>query len=249
MKFKLLIILFFTVSCAGNYTKFENREVYNSKGFAYLFNYEDVENKIIKGKLDNEKLQIAHSDLKTNTLIKIINPQNNKSIVIKNFKKIDYPDFYKILMTKPVFEKLDLSIDLPLIELIEIKKNESFVAKKAKIFNEEKKISANAPVASVQISNISKGKNLQKNIKKKGPSNEFYILIATFTSKDVAIFLKERITKELKLFDKRKLIVKKKNNNKINLISGPYKTINLVKNDYILLKKFGFEELDIILND
>ena len=35
-------------------------------------------------------------------------------------------------------------------------------------------------------------------------------------------------------------------NKQTNLISGPYNTINFMKNDYILLKKFGFEELDII---
>ena len=44
-----------------------------------------------------------------------------------------------------------------------MKKNKSFVAKKAKMFNEEKKISSNAPVTSVQISNISKNKNKIKN--------------------------------------------------------------------------------------
>ena len=35
----------------------------------------------------------------------------------------------------------------------------------------------------------------------------------------------------------------------IQLISGPYNTINLMKNDYILLKRFGFEELDFFTND
>ena len=74
-------------------------------------------------------------------------------------------------------------------------------------------------------------------------------MIASFSSKDVAIFLKERIIIELPQYEKRKLIVKKINDNKINLISGPYKSVNLMKNDYILLKKFGFEELDITLND
>ena len=58
---------------------------------------------------------------------------------LKNIKRIKYPDFYKILITKPVAKKLNLNIDLPLLEIIEIKKNKSFVAKKAKIYNEEKK--------------------------------------------------------------------------------------------------------------
>ena len=74
-------------------------------------------------------------------------------------------------------------------------------------------------------------------------------MIASFYSKEVAEFLKQRITKEISSYDNKKLKLAKKNNNKINLISGPYRTINLMKNDYILLKKFGFEELDIITNE
>ena len=41
------------------------------------------------------------------------------------------PDFYKVLITKSVAEKLKLDLNLPLVELIEIKKNKSFVAEKA----------------------------------------------------------------------------------------------------------------------
>ncbi len=32
-------------------------------------------------------------------------------------------------------------------------------------------------------------------------------------------------------------------------MSGPYNSINLMKNDYIQLKHFGFEELDISINE
>ena len=92
-------------------------------------------------------------------MIKIINPKNNETIVLKNIKRIKYPDFYKVLITKPVAEKLNLDPNLPLLEIIEVKKNKSFVAEKAKIYNEEKKIPSKAPIASVQISNISKNKS------------------------------------------------------------------------------------------
>jgi len=37
-------------------------------------------------------------------------------------------DFYKILITKPVALKLKIDEKLPLIEVLEIKKNKSFVA-------------------------------------------------------------------------------------------------------------------------
>ena len=245
MQYKLLIIIFFLFSCSASSINLNNKTSYNAKGFAYIYNEEDYLAKIIKGKLDNSKLQVSHQKLKINTLVKIINPKTKEYVVIKNLKKIEYPDFYKILITKEIAKKLNLNTDLPLVEILEIKKNKSFVAKKAKIFNEEKKISSNAPVASVQISNISKNKNLNSNVKK----NEFFILLGTFYSKEVANFLKERITKEIPKYNTQKLVVRKKSNKENDLISGPYSAINLMKNDYILLKKFGFEELDIVLND
>ena len=39
------------------------------------------------------------------------------------------------------------------------------------------------------------------------------------------------------------------NNKEFDVLSGPYKSINLVKNDYISLKIIGFEELDIYINE
>ena len=65
------------------------------------------------------------------TLIKISNPMNKKSVVLKNIKRIRYPDFYKVLITKPVADKLDLDKDLPLLEIIEIKKKQILCSKKS----------------------------------------------------------------------------------------------------------------------
>ena len=245
MKYSFILCAILLFSCSSNITKLENRSPYNSKGFAYIYNEEDYNNKIIKGKLDNAELQISHSTLSNNTLIKIINPKTNDSIIIKNFKKIQYPDFYKILITKKVSEELNLDLKLPLVEVIEIKKNKSFVAKKAKIFNEEKKISSNAPVMSVQISNISKKKKKQRALKK----DQFVILIGSFYREDTVVFLKQRINKEIPEFDTNKLKIIKKSNKRINLVSGPYNTIDTMKNDYFKLKKFGFEDLDISTNE
>ena len=245
MKYSFLLCVIFLFSCSSNTTKLENRSPYSSKGFAFIYNDADYNNKIISGKLDNAELQISHSKLSNNTLIRIINPKTNDSIAIKNLKKIQYPDFYKILITKKVSEKLNLDLKSPLVEVIEIKKNKSFVAKKAKIFNEEKKISSNAPVTSVQISNISKEKKGKRDLKK----DQFFILIGSFYREDTAIFLKQRINKEIPKFDTNKLKIIKKSNKNINLVSGPYDTINIMKNDYFELKKFGFEDLDISTNE
>ena len=245
MKFKLFILIFFVFSCAPQFKTFNQKKPYSAVGFAYVYNDYDSQNKIVLGKLNNEKLQISHKNLKTGTLIKIINPKNNKNIILKNTKRIQYPDFYKILITKPVMDKLELNVDLPLLEITEIKKNKSFIAEKAKIYKEEKKISSNAPVTSVKISNISKNKMM----KNKDTNENIYIHIATFYSKDIAKFLKQRIVKELSEFDSKKLKVKQINNKETQVISGPYTAINLLKNDYIKLRDFGFEELDILINE
>ena len=245
MKFKLVIFIFFIFSCTPQLKTFNQKKQYSATGFAYVYNDYDFQNKIILGKLNNEKLQISHQNLKTGSLIKIINPKNNKSIILKNIKRIKYPDFYKILITKPVMDELELSVDLPILEILEIKKNKSFIAEKAKIYNEEKKISSNAPITSVKISNISKDKKREL-IKK---PNKIFIHIASFYSADTANFLKQRILKEVSDFDINKLKIKQVSKKKTHVISGPYTSVNLLKNDYIKLKTFGFEELDIYTNE
>ena len=245
MKFKFFIFIFFIFSCSPQSKNLVSKKPYSAKGFAYIYNDYDFQNRIILGKLNNDKLQISHQNLKTGTLIKIINPKNNKSIVLKNIRRIKYPDFYKILITKAIMSELELSVDLPLLEIIEIKKNKSFVVEKAKIYNEEKKISSNAPVTSVKISNISKDKKEKKIIE----PNNIFIHIASFYSVDTANFLKQRIVQEVSDFDINKLIIKQISKNKTHVISGPYTTVNLLKNDYIKLKKYRFEELDNYTNE
>ena len=63
------------------------------------------------------------------------------------------------------------------------------------------------------------------------------------------VLSKERIIKEITDFDKKKLKIKKKRSKEIEVISGPYKSVNLLKNDYIKLKNIGFEEMDIFINE
>ena len=46
-------------------------------------------------------------------------------------------------------------------------------------------------------------------------------------------------------YDHKKLLIKSKISNKTSLLSGPYTSINLMKNDYIQLNNFGFEELTL----
>ena len=139
------------------------------------------------------------------------------------------------MITDKVARELNLTKEFPFVEILELKKNKSFVAKKTKIYKEEEKIHSNAPVETVKIDNISKNKNKPK-FKKKLNSKKIFIIIGDFYSKSSAEVLVGRINKELTNFNMKKLSIKVVNRNKIRLLSGPYRSINLMKNDYIQLK-------------
>jgi len=197
MKFKSILFIIILSACSPQLKTLNKKEPYAANGFAYIYNEPDFNEKIIKGKMNNEILQISHQNLKTGTLIKITNPKNNESLVLKNIKRIRYPEFYKVLITEAVAQKLNLDTNLPILEIIEVKKNKSFIAKEAKTFSEEKKISSKAPVENIQISNIAKEKSRQ-NTK---TSEQIYILLGSFYSIDTANFLKQRNTKDVPEFD------------------------------------------------
>ena len=245
MKFRFIILLLIFTSCSHNYNNTKILKSFTSKGFAYIYDDLDFTNKVIKKKLNNDLLQIAHKNIRPGSLIRIINIKTNDSVIIKSSKRIDYPDFYKVLITKPVADKLNLVSEFPLVEVTVIKKNKLFIAEKTKIYKEEEQIHNKAPVENVVVANISKN-NIDKNKKNK---DNFYIIIAEFYSNDSALNLKKRINDELINFDIKKLQIKAKNSKKITLLSGPYTSINLMKNDYIQLKNLGFEELDISANE
>ena len=80
MKFKFIILFLLVFSCSPQLTTLNQKMTYSSKGFAYIYNEDDFNSKIIKGKMNNEIMQISHQNLKTGTLIKILNPRNKQSI-------------------------------------------------------------------------------------------------------------------------------------------------------------------------
>ena len=49
--------------------------------------------------------------------------------------------------------------------------------------------------------------------------------------------------------DVKKLSIKKKAKNNYHLASGRYNTVNSLKKDYIELKKYGFEELEVMIHE
>ena len=247
MKFKLFLAFILFYSCASTSTNYNLKKIsHNSLGFAYIYSNDEFTNKNVSKKFDNTIMQISSNYVKRGASLKIINPHNKKNIILKNTKHANYPEFYNILITEPVAAEIGLDKNIPYVEVIEIKKNKSFKAKKAKTYIEEKTVNKKAPVQAVAISNISKNKFKNKNLNKK---MRFFINIGTFYSLNTAKTLKSKIIKDLELSDSNIIKLKSKKKNQNELTSGPYTSINLMKNDYIQLKKFGFEQLDIKVND
>ena len=123
---------------------------------------------------------------------------------------------------------------------MEVKKNKSFIAKKAKTFEEEKQLKVKAPIEKVKISNI--GKKIKKNVNK---DPKFILILGNFYSLESAKLLKKRVKTESELLRNKKISIIKKNKHNFEVFLGPYKTIKMMKNDYIALKQINFEEIDV----
>tara|TARA_B100000214_G_C23854142_1_gene574836 strand:+ start:227 stop:964 length:738 start_codon:yes stop_codon:yes gene_type:complete len=243
MKFNLLILLaFLLTSCNTTTLKKKISVPYKSTGFALIYNELDYKNGNISGKLNNSEFQIAHPNLKKNSIVQILNPENNKSLTVKVTKKINYPNFFNILISQKVSDELDLNTNHPYVDINHILKNKSFVAKKAVTHSEEQKVSDKAPVTLVKIDNISKDKT--RSLKK---TKTFYIVIGVFYSKEATNELKDIL--EGSYVDKNSLVVNKLGNNKFQLSTKKHSSINTLKNLYFGLNKYGFEYLDIKQND
>ncbi len=212
---------------------------YSSKGFAIIYQDSDYRNKVISKKLDNNNLEVAHRKLGRNKVVILTNPENNKSLQLKITKKAKYPNFFNLVVSKKVADELNLNPEFPYVEFYERTKNKSFVAKKAVIFKEEKNVINKAPVEKITINNISK----TKSSKSKKKMKKFSIVVGEFYSIKTANSLKDSLAN--KHVKKELLKVKKLAKNRFELSSGPYRSINTLKNDYFALNKYGFEDLDI----
>jgi len=235
MKYKI-ILFFFLTSCINTAYTSKNSFTYSAKGFAFI---------------DNQSLNhsdniffVSHNKLRSGTKIRIGNPINKLSIegIIK--KKIKYDNFYKVLISSHIAQKLKLDLRFPYVEVTEIKKNKSFVAKKAITQNIEKKIANKAPIEKININNLSKKKKVNH------PRTKTYsILVAEFYNLESVGLLKKRLVIILENSNYQLIYVNKKNNKSYELLMGPYNTINKLKNDYSVLSNSGFEDLDIKIND
>ena len=144
MKFTKIIIILILIplmNCVGiekrKSTPRDEKIYYSSSGFALIYEDSLYSQKILNKKINKEEIQTIHSLLKTNTPIKIINPSNSKFIETKIYKKAKYPKIFTIVISEKIASILELDIDNPFVEVVEVKKNKTFIAKKSNTFDEE----------------------------------------------------------------------------------------------------------------
>ena len=236
MKYRL-ILLFFLVSCANYSSDIERKSGYSASGFAYIL-------KEIPKDLKDQNFFISHNKLRKGTKIRVTNPNNKMSLEVKIKEKIKYDNFFKVLISESIAKKLELSLEFPFVEINEIKKNKSFVAKEAITDVEEKQIANKAPIDQIKINNIS-----EKRTKLKKEPKNYSILVAEFYSLESAKFLKKKLSLILSNSNYQLIHINKKNNKSYELLIGPYNTINKLKNDYSVLNNSNFEDIDIKIND
>jgi hypothetical protein len=220
------------------------KDKYKNSGFAIIYNDQLKKEKKVSKKIDNRSLLIFHKKLKKNSYVKITNPSNQKSIIAKvESNKVRFPGFYNSVITSRIAEELSLDINDPYIDLILIKEDSTFVAKKAKMFEEEKKVAEKVPVDGITIDNLNASQNLVKEVE--NVTSLYSIKIADFYYKDSAITMIQRIENETNL---KNSSIKKISNTKYRVLIGPFNDIKSLEKSYNEMKSLNFENLVILKN-
>ena len=215
-----------------------------NKGFSLIYSDKFYNNKIITKKIKERSLVIFQKNLKKNTIVKITNILNNKSVMATVGSNADYPLFNNAVLSLRIANEIGLNENEPYVEILEVLEDAVFVAKRAKTFEEEKKVANKAPVNNINISDL--------NIKKINTQNElskkfsYEIKIADFYFNDTALLLVDRIIKETKIEDSK---IKKINEKKYRVYAGPFNNINSLQKSFNDISILEFENIEFIKND
>ena len=249
MNFKIIVIfLILLTSCVNNTEKQRseilsiNNKFYNS-GFTLIYDDNLYFEKIINKKMDDRGLIIFQKNLKKGTSVKLFNPINNKSLIAQVGRNSIYPNFNNSVVSKRIASELELSLEEPYIIIEEIIHNSAFIAKKTKMFEEEKKVANKAPVDKITVN------DLNQSSKKKTNTNSqkfnYFIKIADFYFIDSAKIMRNRIINESTI---KNVYIRELSKNKFRVILGPYLDLKSLQKEYNKLEKFNFENIEIIKN-
>ena len=248
---KLLILCCFILLNNCTATILTKNKIINSldnpfinKGFSLIYSDKFYDNKIISKKIDERSLVIFQKNLKKNTIVKITNILNNKSVIATVGNNADYPLFNNAVLSLRIADEIGLNENEPYVEIVEVLENSVFVAKRAKMFEEEKKVANKAPVNNINISDLNiKEKNTKNELSKKFSYN---IKIADFYFNDTASLLVDRIVKETMIKNAK---IKKINEKKYRVYAGPFNNINSLQKSFNDISVLEFENIEIIKND
>lgn len=250
MNYKIIFfifLIFFLQNCnIQKENKFNQLDIlsenkYKNSGFALVYNDSLIDIK----KLDHRSLNIYHKSLKKKSMVKILNPLNGKYLIAEvKSNKIKFSPFYNSILSSRIAQELDLDLSEPYVEVTLISKNSIFVAKKTKMFEEEKTVAEKAPVDGIIINDLNLNEVKKKIIKNNNFS--YSIKVADFYYKDTANMMINRIKNESSI-DNIKII--KLSGTNYRVLIGPFSDIKSLQNSFEKMNFFKFENLEILKND
>ena len=248
MNFRILIIFLLSLSITGCqqniYSKKKVSNIiekkYKNAGFALIF--DENLNKIKS--INDRSLLIYHKKLKKKSIVKITNPKNGKSLIAQvKSNRQEFSNFYNSVISKRIAEDLNLDFDEPYLEIILISKDKTFIAKKTKTFEEEKKVAEKAPIDGIQINDLNENKEHKKVLNKE--SFSYSIKIADFYYENTAKLMISRIKNKTTL---KKIKIQNLSKTKFRVLIGPFSDIKTLKESFEKLDSLEFENLEILKN-
>jgi len=250
MPYKILTFLLFIILNSCITAPIEKKDIsvtpksfFVSKGFTLVYNENLYKEKLLKGKIEDRSLTMFQKNLKKNTKVKITNLINSKYIIANVGKKVEYPYFYNSVISRRISEELELDILEPYIEIKEIIQGSSFIAKKAKTYDEEKNVAEKAPVEQIQIKELSDTSKKEIEINKKKFS--YVIKIADFYFEKSADQMKSRISSETSIKD---VNINKLSPTKFRVFLGPFEDLNSLKKSFNAINILEFDSIEILKN-
>ena len=252
MNYRILkiLIFFLIVGCTQNNIDTNSNinplveQKYTNKGFGLIYNSDLKKEKKISKKIDERSLTIFHKSLKKGSFVKISNPDNEKTIIATvSSNSVKFSDFFNSVITSRIVDELDLNINEPYIQISLITADSTFIAKKAKTFEEEKNVAEKAPVDGIQINDLNSNSN--KIEQKKDRKFSYSIKIADFYYQDSAKNMIDRIKQETSLNNPKIIKLSK---TKFRVLLGPFNDIKTLQKTFNEIKSLDFENLEILRN-
>ena len=195
-------------------------------------------------KLEPRSLDIYHKFLKKKSTVKITNLKNGNFLIAQvKSNRVKFSSFYNSVLSSRIAETLDLDLSEPYVEIILMPKNSTFIAKKAKTYEEERTVAEKAPIDGIQIKDLSIKKKTKKKLKNEKFS--YTIKVADFYYKDTAMMMVDRIKNETEI---NNIKILRLSETKYRVLIGPFNDIKTLKDSFEKMNFLNFENLEVLRN-